>query len=108
MANPGNQEFQKVVERVIEVMFVGMPVARLQMGESVKRAPQTTRHMNPLVFINAEAPQRSSNDRDDPLDRFFKLDVTRTGVSVGGGVQTGVSAHYLPPSPTDGYHCILA
>ena len=64
--------------------------------------------MYTLILINAETPQSSRNDRHNPLDRFFEFNVTRAGISVGGGVQTGMSPHHLPPSPPDGYDCVLA
>ncbi len=103
MADPGDQELQQMIERVIKVVFVGMPVTRLEMREPVKGTPQPPRHMNTLSFVDTEAPQRPRNDRHDPLHRLLQFNITRAGMSVGRGIQTRMGPHHFPPGPPDCY-----
>ncbi len=103
MADPGDQELQQMIERVIKVVFVWMPVTRLKMREPVERTPQPARHMNTLSFVDAEAPQRPRNDPHDPLHRLLQFNIARAGMSVGCGIQARMSPHDLPPGPPDCY-----
>jgi len=103
MADPGDQEFQQMIERVIKVVLVGMAVTRLDMREPVERTPQPARHMNTLSFVDAEASQRPRNDPDDPLHRLLQFNIARAGMSVGCGIQTRMGPHHLPPGPPDCY-----
>ncbi len=101
MADPGDQELQQMVERVIKVVFVWMPVAGLEVREPVEGTPQPTRHMNTLSFVDTEAPQRPRNDPHDPLHRLLQFNITRAGMSVGCGIQARMGPHHLPPGPPD-------
>ena len=101
MADPGDQELQQMIERVIKVVFVWMPVTRLEMGEAVEGTPQAARHMHTLCLVDTEAPQRPRDDRHDPLHRLFQFNIARTGMPVGCGIQTRMGPHHLPPGPPD-------
>ena len=68
MANTRHQEVDEASERDLEIMWMGVAVARLEVGEAVERTPECSSHVDALAIVDIEAGERSSDHIDDAFD----------------------------------------
>ncbi len=55
MANTRHQEVDEAGERDLEIVWMGVAVARLEVGEAVERTPECSSHMDALGVVEIEA-----------------------------------------------------
>ena len=87
MANTRHQEVDEASERDLEIMWMGVAVARLEVGEAVERTPECSSHVDALAIVDIEAGERSSDHIDDAFDCRLQFVVAGAWVAVGGGIQ---------------------
>ena len=87
MANTRHQEVDEAGERDLEIVWMGVAVARLEVGEAVERTPECSSHMDALGVVEIEAAERSSDHIDDAFDRRLQFVVAGAWVTVGGGIE---------------------
>ena len=73
MANTRHQEVDEAGERDLEIVWMGVAVARLEVGEAVERTPECSSHMDALGVVEIEAAERSSDHIDDAFDRRLQF-----------------------------------
>jgi len=99
--NTGTQQLDQTIECVVEVMGMGMPVARFEVAKTVERRAKSSGRMNPVIFLEAESSQHLGYHRHDLFHSRFEFRIAGTGVSIGSFVETGVRKHRSPPSTAD-------
>ena len=87
MANTRHQEVDEASERDLEIMWMGVAVARLEVGEAVERTPECSSHVDALAIVDIEAGERSSDHIDDAFDCRLQFVVAGAWVAVGGGIE---------------------
>ena len=59
MANTRHQEVDEAGERDLEIVWMGVAVARLEVGEAVERTPKGSSHVDALGIVEIDANERS-------------------------------------------------
>lgn len=103
-----DQQINQLIEGVVRIVREWVPIARFQMGESVKGAAKSSRHVDAFVIGEVKGCQRPGDDRDNVLDGSFKLWVTRTRIAIGRGIQTRVGPHEFAPCVAHGADRLIA
>ena len=87
MANTRHQEVDEAGERDLEIVWMGVAVARLKVGEAVERTPECSSHVDALGIVEIEAGERTSDHIDDAFDCRLQFVVAGAWVAVGGGIE---------------------
>ena len=87
MANTRHQEVDEASERDLEIVWMGVAVARLEVGEAVERTPECLSHVDALAIVEIEAGERTSDHIDDAFDGRLQFVVAGAWVAVGGGIE---------------------
>ena len=73
MANTRHQEVDEAGERDLEIVWMGVAVARLEVGEAVERTPECSSHMDALgveqIWVEAPPPDAAWDGVRDRLGR---------------------------------------
>jgi hypothetical protein len=100
-SNASTQQFDQTIEGLVEVVWMWVAIAGLEMGKTVKRGAKGPSGMHAVILVEIEPGEGRCKYCHHSVDGHFEFIVASTWKTIGCRIETGVITHHLAPGMAD-------